>query len=153
MPRKSKVSSRSFEPLKKNSLSLRDDEPLGSDLKIFKIGGENTPLSLSEDEFRITADFFLDGKLTNPTLKTDNQYLELSSDEYIRFARQGSTGTFDIYPLVGTSYFFNNGGTYHFITETAGSFLIGSLATDLNIFRFDIGNSKLTISSPLDTED
>ena len=117
MPRKSKVSSRSFEPLKNNSLSLRDDEPLGGDLKIFKIGGENTPLSLSEDEFRITADFFLDGKLTNPTLKTDNQYLEFAPEEFTRFTTQGSTGTLDLYSLVGNSYFVNNGATYHFITE------------------------------------
>ena len=77
MPRKSKVSSRSFEPLKKNSISLRDDESLDKDLKILKIGGKNTPLSLSESEFRITSDLFLEGKLANPLLEIDYDYVEI----------------------------------------------------------------------------
>ena len=53
MPRSSKVSSRSFEPLRKNPLSLRDDESLDKDFKVFKIADKNTNLSFSENKIRL----------------------------------------------------------------------------------------------------
>ena len=68
-----------FEPKRKNPILLRDDELLDSNLKVIKVGGENTPLSISNEELKIEGDLFLDGKLTSHKIETDNDYLELTS--------------------------------------------------------------------------
>ena len=95
MLRKSKVASNAFEGKKKNPISLRDDESLDNHLKVIKIGGENAPLSLSKEEFRVTSDLFLEGKLSNPLLEVDFDYLEIRPKVYHRFSSSDSAGSLD----------------------------------------------------------
>ena len=109
-----------FEPKRKNPITLRDDELLDSNLKVIKVGGENTPLSLSNEELRIEGDLFLEGKLISHKLETDNKYLELSSSgyikieaDYLRLEPISSSGTLDIYSSSGTSYFHTSGNTQY----------------------------------------
>ena len=47
------ISKKRFEPLKKNPISLREDELLDDFLKPLTIGGKNTNLELSNDTLRI----------------------------------------------------------------------------------------------------
>jgi len=70
LPQLHSVTDGSFEPNRKNPITLRDDEPLDENLKVIKIGGENTPLSLSKDEFRIKSDLFIEGKNISLTKKS-----------------------------------------------------------------------------------
>ena len=63
MPRKSKISTFSFESKKKNPISLRDDELLDNDLKVIKVGEENTPLSLASGKVQLESDIFFKGDI------------------------------------------------------------------------------------------
>ena len=114
MPRnlsKSKVED--FEPKKKNPLGLLDDSNLDSHLKSLKIGDKNSPLQLSDSEFKVDGDLSIEGKLTNPELVFDSTYIDFKmttdgSFGYARFIPDNLEGTRD--PL--TMYFDSLGGMY-----------------------------------------
>ncbi len=155
MPRKSKVSSLSFEPLRKNPLSLRDDESLGSDLKIFKIGGENIPLSLSKEEFRISSNLFLEGKLSNPLLSIDYDYVEINPKVYTRFTSSDYTGSLDIYVASGDTYMVTSSDDFYFLgqgDDTGGIFSWGYIG-NISLFKFDSHNTKFLMADDSDTGD
>ena len=57
LPRLSSIKGGSFEPSKRNPISLRNDEGLDSHLKQLKIGGESSPISISDNLLNITEDF------------------------------------------------------------------------------------------------
>ena len=75
----------SFEPIRKNPISLLDDDFLDRHAKVIKIGEDNSPLSLSKTEFRIEGDLFLSGNLSSHTIKTENNYLDFVTGSYFRF--------------------------------------------------------------------
>jgi hypothetical protein len=52
-----------FEPKRKNSFSLLDDSNLDSHLKLLKIGNKSTPLQLSDSEFKIGSDLYIEGDI------------------------------------------------------------------------------------------
>ena len=49
LPRLASINDGSFEPSRRNPLSLRNDEPLDSNLKQIKVGEGTSPLELSKD--------------------------------------------------------------------------------------------------------
>ena len=60
LPRLSSIKDGSFEPSRKNPVSLRNDEPLDTHFKQLKIGDKTSPLALSEDGLRINGDLYLE---------------------------------------------------------------------------------------------
>ena len=158
-PNLASLKSLAFEPFRKNPITLRDDELLDTNLKVIKVGGENTPLSLSSKELRIEGDLFLEGKLISHKLETDNKYLELSSSgyvkveaDYLRLEPTSSSGTLDIYSSSGTSYFHTSGNTQYFLGNSAGAFYFGFLGA-INRIVIDAGNRKIRISDDDDVAD
>ena len=109
LPKLSSIKDGSFEPSRKNPISLRNDEPLDLHLKQLKVGEAATPLELSETELRINGDLFLDGKLKSHKIATDNEYLEIESNTYIRFLSDSSTGHLDLFVTSGTPYYLSSG--------------------------------------------
>tara|TARA_R100000664_G_C2745867_1_gene133620 strand:+ start:232 stop:1617 length:1386 start_codon:yes stop_codon:yes gene_type:complete len=75
-PNLTQVKSIAYQPLEKNNVSLRDDEFLDEHLKPIKIGDKNTCLQLSDGEFRIDGDLFLNGNLSSHRIETINQYFD-----------------------------------------------------------------------------
>ena len=59
LPRLSSITQGSFEPNRKNPISLRDDEVLDEGFKPLQIGAKNTPLQLSNSEIKIQGDLFI----------------------------------------------------------------------------------------------
>ena len=53
-------------------------------MKVLKIGGVNTPLSLSKDEFRVDGNISINGIFKTNLKYTDQQYLDLKSAYYLR---------------------------------------------------------------------
>ena len=153
LPKLSSITDGSFEPKRKNNISLRDDEPLDENLKVLKIGDINTPLELSDSEVKINGDLFLNGKLSSHIIECDNDYLEFRPNIYTRFESKTYTGLLDLYTASSVTYFLNDGAHFHFITEDAGTFKIGSLATSSSIFIYDVVNTKLQIRDDEDTGD
>ena len=91
----------SFEPIRKNPISLLDDDFLDRHAKVIKIGEDNSPLSLSKTEFRIEGDLFLSGNLSSHTIKTENNYLDFVTGSYFRFYHD-ATASGDEYKIFWT---------------------------------------------------
>ena len=156
MLRKSKVASNAFEGKKKNPISLRDDESLDNHLKVIKIGGENAPLSLSKEEFRVTSDLFLEGKLSNPLLEVDFDYLEIRPKVYHRFSSSDYAGSLDLYVASGKTYFLTSDDDFNFLGTNAGVVNIGYMnatPSALELFHFDLVNTKFRMQDDTDTGD
>ena len=84
LPRLTSITDGSFEPSKRNPISLRNDEPLDSHLKQLKVGEHTTPLELSEEELRVNGDIFINGKFKSNKIETvGGKYLDLIGS-YIR---------------------------------------------------------------------
>ena len=60
LPRLSSIKDGSFEPSKRNPISLRKDENLDKELKPLEIGGKTTTLELSNDSAKFSGDLFVD---------------------------------------------------------------------------------------------
>ena len=151
LPRLASITDGSFEPSRRNPISLRNDEPLDSSLKQLKVGEDTTPLELSENELRINGDIFVNGKFKSNKIETiGGQYLDLVS-KYVRmykptvdegkefailFADNGSvvmTSQNDMtLDAQGDFSFTSEGDDFHFYGG-------GSNAVDL-YFRFDSNN-------------
>ena len=153
LPKLNSITQGSFEPNRKNPVLLRGDESLDETPKVLKIGEDNSPLEISNSELRVNGDLFLNGKLSSHTIECDSDYLEFRPNIYTRFESSDYTGNLDLYVASGDSYFTTSGSHFNFITESAGTFKIGSLASSTDIFVFDIQNTKLTIKDDTDTGD
>ena len=151
LPQLNSVSS-SFEPIKKNPISLADDSFLDEHQKPIRIGGSASPLSLSSSKIRIDGDFHLEGKLANPLLQTEFEYLELRAEENIRFTSANSSGSLDLYVVGGDSYFLTSSGDFSFTTTSTGGINFGTLGVTA-MFKFDTLNTKFIMSDPDDTGD
>jgi len=153
LPQINSVSS-SFEPIRRNSILLGEDSFLDEHQKPIRIGGIASPLSLSKSKLRIDGDFHLEGKLANPLLETEFEYLELRAEENIRFTSANSSGSLDLYVFNGDSYFLTSGGDFFFTVSTSSSGIINFGTLDVTtMFKFDTVNTKFTISDPDDTGD
>ena len=151
LPQLNSVSS-SFEPIKKNPISLADDSFLDEHQKPIRIGGSASPLSLSSSKIRIDGDFHLEGKLANPLLQTEFEYLELRAEENIRFTSANSSGSLDLYVVGGDSYFLTSSGDFSFTTTSTGGISFGTLGASA-MFKFDTLNTKFIMSDPDDDGD
>ena len=151
LPQLNSVSS-SFEPIKKNPISLADDSFLDEHQKPIRIGGSASPLSLSSSKIRIDGDFHLEGKLANPLLQTEFEYLELRAEENIRFTSANSSGSLDLYVVGGDSYFLTSSGDFSFTTTSTGGINFGTLGVSA-MFKFDTLNTKFIMSDPDDDGD
>ena len=149
LPQLHSITDGSFEPVKKNPITLRDDEPLDENLKVIKIGGENTPLSLSKDELRINGGLFLGGKLISHLIECDSEYLTLRPNLYTRFESSASTGALDLYVLGGDTWMISSGADYNFLTATQGSISFGSVAggTMLTQIQFNMDSGDYIFRS------
>ena len=153
LPQLNSVSS-SFEPIRRNSILLGEDSFLDEHQKPIRIGGIASPLSLSKGKLRIDGDFHLEGKLANPLLETEFEYLELRAEENIRFTSSNSSGSLDLYVFNGDSYFLTSGGDFFFTVSTSSSGIINFGTLDVTtMFKFDTVNTKFTIADPDDTGD
>ena len=142
----------SFEPIRKNPISLLDDDFLDRHAKVIKIGEDNSPLSLSKTEFRIEGDLFLSGNLLSHTIKTENEYLDFISGTYFRFYNDTTTS--------GNEYklYFAGGSALH---VAAGDFIgFDSGAGDFNFtddaaecFKIDGANRALYLYDDADVSD
>jgi len=153
LPKLSSIKDGSFEPSRKNPISLRNDEPLDLHLKQLKVGEAATPLELSETELRINGDLFLDGKLKSHKIATDNEYLEIESNTYIRFLSDSSTGHLDLFVTSGTPYYLSSGTNQFFLTESQGTFNFGNLVNGSSLIVLNTLNQKIQIKDADDNGD
>ena len=151
------VSSKRFEPIKKNGISLRNDELLDTHLKPLRIGGRNTPLELSKDEVRLNGDLYLDGNLSKGILKTEQQYLELIPLTWLRINPTLLGGHLDLFIAGGDPWLSGSGDEFVF---TCGNSTHGSTATysfrntnEEKIFSLDASNTRLRILDDSNTSD
>ena len=108
LPNIKSISKGSFEPIKKNAISLGDDDYLGEELKPLKIGGKISILELSETDFKINGnlkDLHLTENFTMTTLGNSITFDTYGGD--INFQAAGKNvytfdvfGTFKMYPAV-----------------------------------------------------
>lgn len=153
LPQLQSITDGSFEPSRRNPVLLGEDNFLDGHQKPIRIGESVSPLSLSKEEIRVNGNFYLEGKLTNPLLETDFEYLELRSEENVRFTSKNSTGSLDLYVTSGDAYFTVSGDDFYFIGQNAGTFQFGDLAQGVTLFQFDSVNSKFLMAHAADTGD
>jgi|5B_taG_2_1085324.scaffolds.fasta_scaffold01436_4 hypothetical protein len=152
LPQLQSITDGSFEPARKNPISLAEDSFLDDHQKPIRIGESASPLSLSKNQIRIDGDFHLEGNLKNPLLQTDFEYLELRPEENVRFTSKNSTGSLDLFISSGTPFFVASGSNFNLTTSTAGIFSFGSLG-NISMFTFDVVNSKFLIQDADDSGD
>ena len=153
LPQLHSIADGSFEPSRKNPILLGDDDVLDTHQKTIKIGGQNTPLSLNEDELRINGDLFLNGRLTSHLIECDSDYLTFRPNVYTRFESTDYTGTLDIYIAAGDAYFLASGDDFYFIGQTSGVFNYGILGVDASLFQINTQNSTLYLRDTEDRDD
>ena len=153
LPQLQSITEGSFEPNRKNPILLGEDSFLDKHQRPIRIGESVSPLSLSKDELRINGSFYLEGKLTNPLLETEFEYLELRAEENIRFTSSSGSGSLDFYVFNGDSYFTTSGDDFYFIGQDAGTFQFGDLDQGITLFQFDSINSKFLMAHAADTGD
>jgi len=153
LPQLQSITEGSFEPNRKNPILLGEDSFLDKHQRPIRIGESVSPLSLSKDELRINGSFYLEGKLTNPLLETEFEYLELRAEENIRFTSSSSSGSLDFYVASGDAYFTVSGDDFYFIGQDAGKFQFGDLDQGITLFQFDSINSKFLMAHAADTGD
>jgi len=153
LPQIQSISAGSFEPNRRNPILLGEDSFLDDHQKPIRIGEIASPLSLSKNTIRIDGDFHLEGKLANPLLTTDFEYLELRAEENIRFTSNNSTGSLDIFVSGGSPFYVASGNNMYFMTRDAGLINFGSLGTSLDIVKIDTLNGKIQITNPSDSGD
>tara|TARA_Y100001963_G_scaffold17505_1_gene21605 strand:+ start:63 stop:1451 length:1389 start_codon:yes stop_codon:yes gene_type:complete len=151
--RSNPVAEFTYEPYRRNPIKLGEDSFIDEHMKQIRVGDKPSILGLSEDELRIDGNLFLNGKLSSHIIECDSDYLEFRPNIYTRFESSDYTGNLDLYVASGDSYFTTSGSHFNFITESAGTFKVGSLASSTDIFIFDIQNTKLTIKDDTDTGD
>ena len=152
LPQLQSITDSSFEPNRRNPILLGEDSFLDEHQKPIRIGESASPLSLSKNQIRIDGDFHLEGKLANPLLTTDFEYLELRAEENIRFTSNNSTGSLDIFVSSGSPFYVSSGSNMHFLTTNAGTLNFGSLG-NTSMFTFDVINSKFQIKDADDSGD
>tara|TARA_A100001391_G_scaffold138412_1_gene96795 strand:- start:5977 stop:7626 length:1650 start_codon:yes stop_codon:yes gene_type:complete len=152
LPQLQSITDGSFEPNRRNPILLGEDSFLDDHQKPIRIGESTSPLSLSKNQIRIDGDFHLEGKLANPLLTTDFEYLELRAEENIRFTSNNSTGSLDIFVSGGSPFYIASGSNMHFLTTNAGTLNFGSLG-NVSMFTFDVINSKFQIQDADDSGD
>lgn len=153
LPQLQSITDGSFEPNRKNPILLGEDSFLDGHQKPIRIGESVSPLSLSKEEIRVNGNFYLEGKLTNPLLETEFEYLELRAEENIRFTSSSGSGSLDFYVFNGDSYFTTSGDDFYFIGQDAGTFQFGDLDQGITLFQFDSINSKFLMAHAADTGD
>jgi len=153
LPQLQSITEGSFEPNRKNPILLGEDSFLDGHQKPIRIGESVSPLSLSKDELRVNGSFYLEGKLTNPLLETEFEYLELRAEDNIRFTSSSTTGSLDLYVASGDAYFTVSGDDFYFIGQDAGKFQFGDLDQGITLFQFDSINSKFLMAHAADTGD
>ena len=127
LPQIQSISAGSFEPNRRNPILLGEDSFLDDHQKPIRIGESASPLSLSKNQIRIDGDLHLEGKLANPLLTTDFEYLELRAEENIRFTASSGSGSLDLYVFGGDSFFTTSGDDFYFIGQNSGLFQFGDL--------------------------
>ena len=135
-----------------NEFKLGNNAYLDAHFKPIKVGDEITPLELTNTEFKVNGDLTFTGKLKQPLIEADGQYLHLKSSDYIRLG--SDNGFVDIYPFGGTTFFIapeNN--NFQFIGANGGTFDFGDLTQNVTLFRLDSVNGKLQILNVDDTND
>ena len=152
LPQLQSITDGSFEPAKRNPISLAEDSFLDDHQKPIRIGESASPLSLSKNQIRIDGDFYLEGNLKNPLLQTDFEYLELRPEENVRFTSKNSTGSLDLFISSGTPFFLASGSNFYLTTTSAGIFNFGS-SGNISMFTFDVVNSKFLIQDADDSGD
>ena len=60
LPQLHSIADGSFEPKRKNAITLREDENLEDSFKPLQIGGKNTALELSSDSLRVSGNLLAD---------------------------------------------------------------------------------------------
>ena len=153
LPQLQSITDGSFEPARKNPISLGNDSFLDDHQKPIRIGESASPLSLSKNTIRIDGDFHLEGKLANPLLTTDFEYLELRAEENIRFTSNNSTGSLDIFVSSGSPFYIASGSSMYFTTTNAGLINFGSINNGISLFQFDTLNAKFQVLNPSDNSD
>ena len=150
LPQLQTIKESSFEPKRKNPILLGGDSFLDDHQKALRIGESASPLSLSKNKIRVDGEFHLEGKLANPLLSTDFDYLEFRPKIYTRFTSSDFTGSLDLYVTSGDSYFLTSDDSFNFITTGTGttSFTLSSLASGItNQVLFDLQNSQYTFAN------
>ncbi len=137
----------SFEPRRKNPISLAEDSVLDNHQKPIRIGEKASILSLSNDELRIEGDLFLNGKLNSHVVETDNEYLELIANTYIRFESGAYAGSLDLYIASGNSYFLTSGNKYYFLAATTLTQVYMGSASYTDQVQFDFTNAHYEFKS------
>ena len=149
LPRLASITDGSFEPSRRNPISLRNDEPLDNHLKQLKVGEGTSPLELSEDEFRINGDLFLNGNLKSHRIETENEYLDIVPNIYTRFQSRAYSGKLDLYTTASSTggvFFHIDGKDFSFISEGVNRGIVefGSIVsgtTFLDQVEFDLHNA------------
>ena len=137
----------SFEPRRKNPILLAEDSVLDNHQKSIRIGEKTSILSLSNDELRIDGDLFLDGKLNSHVVETDNEYLELIANQYIRFESSAYSGSLDLYVAGGDSYFLTSSDKYYFLSAaTLTNIYMGGISY-IDQVQFDFTNAHYDFKS------
>tara|TARA_R100000808_G_C2127057_1_gene137098 strand:- start:233 stop:1387 length:1155 start_codon:yes stop_codon:yes gene_type:complete len=150
LPRLASITDGSFEPSRRNPISLRNDEPLDSNLKQIKVGEGTSPLELSEDELRINGDLFLNGNLKSHRIETENDYLDIVPNTYTSFQSRANSGKLDLHATsagTGCVFFHSDVKDFSFISEGSNRGVIefGSITggtTFLDQIEFDLVNAS-----------
>ena len=139
------ISKKTYEPFRRNAFSLLKDENLDKSFKSLKIGDATSRLELSSSGSKLTGDIFLDGNIANGKLATDNTFLELEADTYVRLAGGGG-GYMDFHPLGGSSWMFFNSDNFNIEAYDALQLVnFGSIGY-LGQVQFDFLNSNYKFS-------
>ena len=151
LPKLNSITDGSFEPNRKNPILLGDDDVLDNHLKVLKIGGINTMLSLSEDELKIGGNLFLGGKLTSNLLECDSDYLTIKPNQYTRFTSTDFSGHLDLYVTSGHAYWLPSGNTSYVINNGKGTHNFGTLS-QISMFSMSLTGATFTIEEDGDAE-
>ena len=99
LPKLNSITQGSFEPNRKNPISLRDDDNLDDNFKPLKVGDLNSSLFLARNKVQINGDLFLDGDIQSPV---NLRYPELNIYPYpITANTEGDNFYIKIQPLTG----------------------------------------------------
>jgi len=162
LPQLHSITDGSFEPIRKNPILLGDDDVLDVHQKVIKIGGVNTPLSLSNNEVLISSDLMVNGEnvILNKRELTlqdsaNNQKIELNNEGFsVEIGDDSSSFTIDESGQTAINTTDADGSDGHITLSADGTvFLDSTTAGGVGLFNFCTGKSYLANMASLQVGD
>ena len=123
LPQLHSITDGSFEPNRKNPISLRDDEHLDEHFKPIKIGGKNSAIELSDDSMRVSGNLIADRMVGDININDGN--INIDEGFKLRFDSESAhegliSGNSYIYVEDDTMYFYVGGEKVLTIAQASG---------------------------------